>query len=243
MVSNKSDDEARESTAMSNSLPQRLDKLCFRISCLASVLALAAIAVALSRQAGIRDPSSIVSALSSLAVVVVALLALGQWKAQLRTRNRQSAASGVVERAYENHELFWEISRHVLQVLMNKTRRRQLVESDLVLQQHREIMLDYTSRVTSVGSRLQAELFKASIICGFKFPVDPSELVSMEATVAWNWMTSAFIRAQAFPEGSEERAAFLETEFSRVKDALDKAPETMREKREKLRRTLAPFFK
>ena len=181
--------------------------------------------------------------LSSLAIAVVVVLAFGQWKAQLRTRNIQSAASDVLERAYENHELYREISRHVLQILMNKTYKRQFVESNIVLQQHREIMLEYTRQVVSVSSRLEAALFKASIVCGFEFPVDPNELVSMEATVVWSWMTVAFIKAQAFPEGSEERATFLETELSKVKDALEKAPETMRKNREELRRTLAPFFK
>jgi hypothetical protein len=104
-------------------------------------------------------------------------------------------------------------------------------------------MLEYTSRDTSVGARLDAALYKASIVCGFEFPVEPSELVSMEATLVWSWMTSALIRAQALPEGSEERAAFLEVEFVRIKEALEMAPETMRKKREELRGTLAPFFR
>lgn len=90
-------------------------------------LVAASFVVLLLRCTGEQEPWTLISALSSLAVVVVAVLALGQWKAQMRARSRQSAATDVLERAYENQELFWEISRHVLQVLMNKTYKRQLV--------------------------------------------------------------------------------------------------------------------
>jgi len=242
VVPNKRDNREKESAAVPRMLSRHLETVALGISWISFVVSLAAIAITWSRISGVRDPLSVVSALSSLAVVGVALVALRQWKNELRTRNIQSAATEVLERAYENQELYKEISRHALQVLMNKTYRRQLAESNVVLQQHREIMLDYTSRVMTVGSRLDAALYKASIVCGFKIPVVPNTLVSMESTVVWSWMTSAFIRAQAFPEGSEDRASFLDSELTKVKEALDKAPKTMREKREELRKILAPFF-
>lgn len=116
------------------------------------------------------------------------------------------------------------------------------MESDGVLRQHREVMLEYTKQVTSVGARLDAALFKASVICGFGFPVEPNELVPMEAAVVWSWMTGTLIKAQAYSEGSAERAEFLEAEFSKIREALEEAPEAMRRKREELRRVLAPFF-
>ena len=242
MAPNKRDNREKESAAVPRMLSRHLETVALGISCISFVMSLAAIAITWSRISGVRDPLSVVSALSSLAVVGVALVALGQWKNQLRTRNIQSAATEVLERAYENQELYNEISPHVGQVLMNKTYRRQLAESTVVLQQQREVMLDYTDRVMTVSSRLDAALYKASIVCGSKIPLDPNTLVSMESTVVWSWMTSAFIRAQAFPEGSEDRVSFLDSELTKVKEALDKAPETMREKREELRKILAPFF-
>lgn len=46
----------------------------------------------------------------------------------------------------------------------------------------------------------------------------------------------------AFAEGSQGRVAFLEVEFARVRNALKKAPEAMRKKREELGEILTPFF-
>ncbi len=242
MCSQSGDKEVNASASSQKTVRAWLPRFSLCISALSIAVSLSAIVVVLSRTVGVRDPWAPVSALFSLVVAALAAFAVGQWRAQVRTRNVQSAASDVLERAYEDQELFWEISRHVLKVTMNKTLRRLLVESDEVLTQQLEIMLEYTSRVTSAASRLQAALFKASIVCGFKFPVDPNELVPMEGAVVWGWMTSALIRAQTFPESSEARASFVETKLTRVKEALDKAPGPMREKREVLRKTLAPYF-
>jgi len=224
-------------------LPGMLGRISPVVSYVALTLAVASIGMALLRWGGVREAWPIVSALSSLVVAVVAVLALGQWRAQMRAQTRRSAASDVLERAYENQELFWEISRHVLKLLMSKTFRRQLVESDAVLQRHKDAMLEYTHQVQAVSLRLHAALFKASIVFGFEFPIDPNELVPLEGATVWSWMTSALIKAAALPEGSESRDKLLEEEFARVQESLDAAPAAMKKRREELGDILRPFFR
>lgn len=219
-----------------------LGRLALAMAIAAIAVSLGAIAIAIFRELGESDPWSVVSALSALAVAIVAVLAFNQWKEQLRTRNRQAAATDVLERTYEDQELFWEINRHALQILLNKTYRQKFVNSDSLLLQHRQIMLDYTRQAQAVGARLHASLFKASVICGFEFPIDPNELVPLEGAVVWSWLTMAFIKAAALQEGSQERRQLLDEEFEKVKEALDKAPEAMNARREELKSILTPFF-
>lgn len=235
------DDMKTKSVARSPQ-PRALGRLALAMAIAAIAVSLGAIAIAIFRELGESDPWSVVSALSALAVAIVAVLAFNQWKEQLRTRNRQAAATDVLERTYEDQELFWEINRHALQILLNKTYRQKFVNSDSLLLQHHQIMLDYTRQVQAVGARLHAALFKASVICGFEFPIDPNELVPLEGAVVWSWLTMAFIKAAALQEGSQERRQLLDEEFEKVKEALDKAPEAMNARREELKSILTPFF-
>jgi len=228
-----------ESMARS-SQPRSLGRLALAMAIAAIALSLGAIAI--FRELSESDPWSVVSALSTLAVAIVAVLAFNQWKEQLRTRNRQAAATDVLERAYEDQELFREINRHALQILLNKTYRQKFVNSDSFLLQHREIMLGYTRQVQAVGARLHAALFKASVICGFEFPIDPDELVPLEGAVVWSWLTMALIKVAALQEGSQERRQLLDEEFAKVQEALDKAPEAMNARREELKSILTSFF-
>lgn len=101
-----------------------LGKLTPAVSLAALALALAAIVVVVLQGQGGQEPWPVVSALSSLAVAIVAVLALGQWRSQMRARSQQSAATDVLERAYENQELFREINRHAFAFLTNKTYKR-----------------------------------------------------------------------------------------------------------------------
>lgn len=220
----------------------KLERVSLAVSCVSITLSGLAIAVAMSRSLGADDPWAVVSGLSATVVALTALLALGQWRRALGTRNLQAAANDVFERAYEHHTLFQEISRHALSSLMNKSVVRQLTASDALLGEYRDKMLEYTTRVVEASSRLEAALFKASVVCGFEFPVAKNELIPLEAMCVWGWMTSAFIKAQGLVEGSEERQEFLTERFSEVKTALDAAPAKMREKRAELRKILAPYF-
>jgi len=236
-------DDMKTASMAQSSQPRSVGRLALAIAIAAIALSLGAITIAIFREPSKSDPWSVVSALSALAVAIIAVRAFDQWKNQLRARNRQAAATDVLERAYEAQELFREINRHALQILINKTYRQKFVNSDSVLLQHREIMLDYTRQVGAVNARLDAALFKASVICGFEFPIDPNELVPLEGAVVWSWLTMAFIKAAALQEGSQERRQLLDKEFTKVQEALDKAPKAMNARREELKSILAPFFR
>jgi len=212
------------------------------LATIALLLAATAVVLALARMMGRFDPWAAVSSLASLSAVAVAIGAYGQWKRQLRLKNRQDAAADVLAKAYEYQELFREIDRHALMIRLNLTYRRQFVESNDVLLQHRERMMEYTRQVHQVDSQLEAALFKASVVCGYELPIDSSNLVPPEAGVVWSWLTMAFIKAAALPEGAAERKALLEEEFRKVEEMSKQAPEAMDRARGELRRILAPLF-
>ncbi len=222
--------------------PVKMAELAVVLASIALLLAATALVLALARLVGQSDPWSAVSALASLSAVAVAIGAYGQWKRQLRLQNRQKAAADVLGKAYEYQELFREIDRHARMIRLNTTYRRQFVESNDVLAQHREIMMGYTRQVEEVSSQLEAALFKASVVSGYELPIDPNVLVPLEAGVVWSWLTMAFIKAAALPEGSPDRKALLEEKFRKVEEMSEQAPEAMRLARNELRRVLAPLF-